>query len=54
VLAYAIPPDAGTLPGVLGACPAEGQGPVAYVCRGLSCSAPVHAVEDLLARLQEQ
>jgi uncharacterized protein YyaL (SSP411 family) len=54
VLAYAIPPDAGTLPGVLGACPAEGQDPVAYVCRGLSCSAPVHTVEDLRARLQEQ
>ncbi|MCC6301203.1 MAG: thioredoxin domain-containing protein [Gammaproteobacteria bacterium] len=53
LLAFAIPPDAGALPGVLAARGGEGSGATAYVCRGTSCSAPAHTPTELLARLQE-
>lgn len=53
LLAFAIPPDAGDLPGVLGTRRAEDRRAVAYVCRGASCSAPAHNAADLRASLQE-
>ena len=37
--AFAIPHDAGVLPGVLGTRRAEERRAIAYVCRGASCSA---------------
>ncbi|MCC6207005.1 MAG: thioredoxin domain-containing protein [Gammaproteobacteria bacterium] len=53
LLAFAIPRDAGDLPGVLGMRRAGEQGAIAYVCRGTSCSAPAENPQELLARLQE-
>ena len=44
---YAIPPDAGDLPGILGQRAAE-SAPVAYVCKGTQCLAPIRAPEALL------
>lgn len=44
------PPHSGILPGVLAQRKAT-QGPVAYVCAGLSCAAPVMAREELQQRL---
>ncbi|MDF9391250.1 MULTISPECIES: thioredoxin domain-containing protein [Methylococcus] len=48
-LVYAIPPDAAGLPPALAARGPAPQGPVAYVCRGRVCAAPV----DSLATLTE-
>ncbi len=53
LLAFAIPDDAGELPGVLGTRRAGDRGAVAYVCRGTSCSAPAGNPQELLARLRE-
>ncbi|MBK8164023.1 MAG: thioredoxin domain-containing protein [Gammaproteobacteria bacterium] len=53
LLAFAIPHDAGVLPGVLGTRRAEERRAIAYVCRGASCSAPAGNPAELLARLQE-
>jgi hypothetical protein len=49
-LVFAIPADAGDLPDALAARSAAG-GPVAYICRGTACSAPLRTVEDLAAAL---
>ena len=53
LLAFAIPPDAGALPGALANRSPGERGTVAYVCRGTSCSAPAHTPAELLARVQE-
>jgi uncharacterized protein YyaL (SSP411 family) len=53
VLAFAIPHNAGDLPGVLGTRRADDRRTVAYVCRGPSCSAPAHTPTEMLARLHE-
>jgi uncharacterized protein YyaL (SSP411 family) len=44
---YAIPPEAGELPGILGQRPAESTA-VAYVCKGTQCLAPARAPDALL------
>jgi uncharacterized protein YyaL (SSP411 family) len=51
-LIFAIPADAGNLPGALEARKAE-DGTLAYICRGTSCSAPVRSIKDLAAELSE-
>ena len=51
-LALAIPDDAKNLPGMLGQRKTT-QGSVAYVCSGLSCSAPVVTREELQRLLEE-
>ncbi|RMF95631.1 MAG: thioredoxin domain-containing protein [Gammaproteobacteria bacterium] len=50
-LAFAIPPAA-RLPAGL-ALREAAEGPVAYVCRGSRCEAPVHSLEELAAALSE-
>jgi uncharacterized protein YyaL (SSP411 family) len=50
-LVLAIPADAPDLPPAL-ADKAPRAGPVAYVCRGSSCSAPLDSLEALLAELR--
>ncbi len=50
-LVFCIPPDAGTLPGLLDARKPAPEGLVAYVCTGTQCEAPVTDTDDLLARL---
>ncbi len=51
-LVFAIPADAGNLPGALDARkPAETT--IAYICRGTSCSAPVHTLKELASELSE-
>ncbi|HET8552793.1 MAG TPA: thioredoxin domain-containing protein [Gammaproteobacteria bacterium] len=47
---YAIPHDAGELPGLLGACEPLADG-VAYFCKGTECSAPLTSVEAVMERL---
>ena len=50
-LTLAIPADARDLPAAL-AAKAPGAGPVAYLCRGSSCSAPLDSIAALLEQLQ--
>lgn len=45
-LVFGIPPDASGLPGAL-ALRRAGDAPLAYVCRGMACDAPVHTLEAL-------
>jgi hypothetical protein len=49
-LVFAIPDDACGLPGAL-AARAPTEGPVAYVCEGMTCQAPVHSLEALAGAL---
>jgi hypothetical protein len=49
-LVFCIPDDAGALPGLLGER-VPGGAPVAYVCAGMSCRAPIHDLEELEATL---
>ncbi|HET7569887.1 MAG TPA: thioredoxin domain-containing protein [Gammaproteobacteria bacterium] len=49
---YAIPHDAGELPGLLGACEPLADG-VAYFCKGTECSPPLTSVEAVLERLEQ-
>jgi uncharacterized protein YyaL (SSP411 family) len=49
-LVLAIPADAADLPAAL-ADKTPRAGPVAYVCRGSSCSAPVDSLDALLEQL---
>ncbi len=51
-LVLAIPDDAPDLPPALAEKPAHPY-PVAYVCRGSTCSAPLDSLEALLGHLQE-
>jgi len=50
-LVFAIPADAAGLPGALRLRMARPEGPVAYVCSGTACGAPVTALEALPAAL---
>ncbi len=45
-LVFGIPDDALALPGAL-AARRPGTAPLAYICRGVSCGAPVHSLEEL-------
>ncbi len=47
-MVFAIPPDAEDLPAAI-AQRAARPGPVAYVCRGSSCTAPIERLEDFAA-----
>ncbi|HET7308429.1 MAG TPA: thioredoxin domain-containing protein [Gammaproteobacteria bacterium] len=47
---YAVPHDAGELPGLLGVCEPRPEG-VAYFCEGTECSPPLTSVEAVLERL---
>ncbi|MCC7258090.1 MAG: thioredoxin domain-containing protein [Gammaproteobacteria bacterium] len=49
-LVFGIPDGTARLPGAL-AARAAGDGPVAWVCRGTQCSAPLHSLEELGAAL---
>lgn len=49
---YAIPHDAGDLPGLLAACEPRAEG-VAYLCRGTECSRPLTSAEAVLEELGE-
>jgi hypothetical protein len=51
-LAFAIPTEAGDLPAALAAKAAQGR-TTAYVCEGMSCSAPLDSLESLEKRLSE-
>jgi len=51
-MSFAIPADATDLPGLLAERKAPGEGVLAYVCSGTSCSAPVQALADLEPQLQ--
>jgi len=46
----AIPADASALPPALGSKPAA-DGPVAYICRGTQCSAPINSLSALISEL---
>jgi uncharacterized protein len=48
----AIPADAGGLPPALASKPAADQ-PIAYLCRGTQCSAPIGSLSTLLAELEQ-
>lgn len=48
---YLIPPDAGTLPGIL-AAQRHAPGGVAYLCRGIQCLAPIEDAGALAQTLQ--
>lgn len=51
-LVFAIPDDATELPGALATRKPKGDGnPLAYVCRGMSCDAPLATLDALGARL---
>ena len=45
---YVVPSDATGLPGVLAARNAHADSPIAYVCRGVECLAPVREASALL------
>jgi uncharacterized protein YyaL (SSP411 family) len=47
-MVFAIPPDAKDLPAAI-AQRAARPGPVAYICQGSSCTAPIERLEDLAA-----
>jgi uncharacterized protein YyaL (SSP411 family) len=49
----AIPADAAALPPALAEKAPRGEGPVAYVCRGSTCSAPLDSLAALLGALAE-
>ena len=51
-LSFVIPDHGGDLPGLLATRAATGH-PVAYLCRGTSCEAPIDSLEALAARLGE-
>ena len=50
-LVFAIPSDAADLPAALAEKKAQ-QGTVAYICRGMTCSAPVASLEELVTALR--
>jgi uncharacterized protein YyaL (SSP411 family) len=52
-LSFFIADDAGALPGLLATREATGE-PVAYLCPGTSCEAPIDSLAELQARLQDQ
>ncbi len=45
---FAIPDDAGSLPGAL-ADKRSASGAVAYVCRGMTCSEPIRSLSGLIS-----
>jgi hypothetical protein len=47
----AVPADATGLPPALASKPAAAGGPLAYLCRGSQCSAPLHSLSALLGEL---
>jgi uncharacterized protein YyaL (SSP411 family) len=47
----AVPADAAGLPPALASKPAADQ-PIAYLCRGTQCSAPIDSLSTLLAELE--
>jgi len=47
---FTIPDDAANLPAALAAKSAQ-QGPVAYLCTGMTCSAPMHSLEEVSRHL---
>ena len=51
-MVVAIPRDAGDLPPALAAKAPATEGVVAYVCRGTTCSAPVHSLGELIRGLR--
>jgi hypothetical protein len=51
-MSFAIPADVTDLPGLLAERKAPGDGVLAYVCSGTSCSAPVATLADLEPQLQ--
>jgi len=52
-LAFAIPADAPGLPPALADKQATGETPVAYVCKGMTCSPPINEREAFEAALEE-
>jgi uncharacterized protein YyaL (SSP411 family) len=48
---FVIPEDAASLPEALAAKSAETAGPVAYLCTGMTCSAPKHSLQDVSRHL---
>ena len=51
-LVFAIPVDAPNLPEAL-ATKAAGDNTLAYICQGMTCSAPVESLKELAAGLSE-
>ncbi len=51
LITYAVPSDAGRMPGLIPSGKGESAGPAAYLCEGFMCSAPCHSLEELLAVL---
>ena len=52
-IVFAIPRDARDLPGTLAARKATDEGVIAYVCRGVQCSAPIGSLAELSLILDE-
>jgi len=52
-LSFAIPADADDLPEALAAKQPQDDGPVAYLCKGMSCSAPITEREAFRKALEE-
>jgi uncharacterized protein YyaL (SSP411 family) len=50
-LVFAIPSDAGDLPGIL-AQHASGQDVTAYVCAGHTCETPITALDEFVPRIE--
>jgi len=51
-LCFFIPDDSGDLPGLLATRAATGS-PVAYLCRGTSCEAPIESLETLMKKVSD-
>jgi uncharacterized protein YyaL (SSP411 family) len=48
---FVIPDDAADLPEALAAKSAQTAGPVAYLCSGMTCSAPLHSLQEVSRHL---
>ena len=48
---FVIPDDAAELPEALAAKSAQTAGPVAYLCTGMTCSAPMHSLQEVSRQL---